>query len=54
MDGGIDGSTIARVVAAGANVVVTGAAIFDSPDPEQAARQLRSLALEAAGAAQRR
>jgi ribulose-phosphate 3-epimerase len=54
VDGGIDRSTVARVVAAGANVVVTGAAIFDAPDPEQAARQLRALALEAAGAAQRR
>jgi ribulose-phosphate 3-epimerase len=54
VDGGIDRSTIARVVAAGANVVVTGAAIFDSPDPEQAARQLRALALEAVGAAERR
>jgi ribulose-phosphate 3-epimerase len=51
VDGGIDRSTLPRVVGAGANVLVAGAAIFDSNDPEAATRDLKALALQAAGAA---
>jgi len=51
VDGGIDATTIQRVVSAGATVLVAGAAVFDTPDPEAAARQLRALAVQAAGAA---
>ena len=50
VDGGIDRSTLGRVVMAGATVLVAGAAIFDSPDPERTAKELRALALEAASA----
>jgi ribulose-phosphate 3-epimerase len=53
VDGGVDAATIQRVVAAGATIVVAGAAVFDSPDPEAAARHLRALAVQAAGAAPR-
>jgi ribulose-phosphate 3-epimerase len=48
VDGGIDLGNIARVVTAGASVVVVGAAIFDQPDPEQATRALRARAVDAA------
>jgi ribulose-phosphate 3-epimerase len=51
VDGGVDAATIRRVVSAGATVLVAGAAVFDTPDPEGAARQLRALAVQAAGAA---
>jgi ribulose-phosphate 3-epimerase len=46
IDGGIDRETIGRVVAAGARVLVAGTAIFHSPDPAAATRELRALALE--------
>ncbi len=49
VDGGIDLGNIARVVAAGASIIVVGAAIFDQPDPEEATRALRARAVEAAG-----
>ena len=48
IDGGIDESNIARVVAAGADILVAGSAIFDTPDPEAAARHLKALAAAAA------
>jgi ribulose-phosphate 3-epimerase len=47
VDGGIDQDTIARVVAAGASIVVVGAAIFEQPDPAEATRVLRARALAA-------
>jgi ribulose-phosphate 3-epimerase len=50
VDGGIDLGNIARVVTAGASVVVVGAAIFDQADPEQATRALRARAVDAAAA----
>ena len=53
VDGGVDVANVARVVTSGANVIVAGAAIFGTPNPEQAARELRALAREAAGAAGR-
>ena len=45
IDGGIDTATIGRVVAAGAEILVAGSAIFHSPDPEAATRELKALAL---------
>jgi len=44
VDGGIDIETAARVVAAGARILVAGSAIFRSPDPERATRDLKSAA----------
>jgi ribulose-phosphate 3-epimerase len=54
VDGGVDPSTVQRVVSAGATILVAGAAVFGTPDPEAAARNLRALAVQAAGAAPRR
>jgi ribulose-phosphate 3-epimerase len=53
VDGGIDQGNVARVVAAGATMVVAGASIFGTKDPESSARALKSLALEAAAAGRR-
>jgi ribulose-phosphate 3-epimerase len=50
VDGGVDATTVARVVAAGATILVAGQAIFGSPDAEAATRGLRAVA-EAALAA---
>jgi len=44
LDGGVDRGNAARVVAAGARVLVAGSAIFHAPDPEQATRDLRDAA----------
>jgi ribulose-phosphate 3-epimerase len=44
VDGGIDPGNAARVVAAGASILVAGSAIFGSPDPERATRALRAAA----------
>jgi ribulose-phosphate 3-epimerase len=44
VDGGIDSSTAARVVAAGADILVAGNAIFGAPDAERATRELRAAA----------
>ena len=44
IDGGIDPQTVARVVAAGVEILVAGSAIFHTPDPEAAARELKALA----------
>ena len=48
VDGGIDRSTAPRVVAAGAEILVAGVAIFNTPDPERATRDLRTAAEAAA------
>jgi ribulose-phosphate 3-epimerase len=53
IDGGVDRDNIARVVAAGARVVVAGSAIFNTPDPERATRELKAAALGAVTAASR-
>jgi ribulose-phosphate 3-epimerase len=50
VDGGIDASNAARVVAAGANILVAGSAIFGAPDPERATRELRTAAMAGAAA----
>ena len=45
IDGGIDQSNAARVVAAGAEILVAGQAIFGQGDVERATRDLREAAL---------
>jgi ribulose-phosphate 3-epimerase len=47
IDGGIDLANVARVVAAGARIIVAGSAVFHSPDPERATRELKAAALGA-------
>jgi ribulose-phosphate 3-epimerase len=44
VDGGIDARTAPRIVAAGADILVAGNAVFGSPDPERAIRDLRAAA----------
>ena len=48
VDGGIDMTTAPKVVAAGAEILVAGVAIFHTPDPEQTTRELRARAGAAA------
>lgn len=47
IDGGIDRQNVARVVAAGAGIIVAGSAIFHTPDPERATRELKAAAMGA-------
>jgi ribulose-phosphate 3-epimerase len=47
IDGGIDLDNVARVVAAGARMIVAGSAVFNTPDPERAVRDLKAAALAA-------
>src|SRR5712671_2830894 len=47
VDGGIDMTTVGRVVKAGARMLVAGNAIFGTPDPERAARELKAAATAA-------
>jgi ribulose-phosphate 3-epimerase len=47
IDGGIDASNIAQVVAAGASIIVAGNAIFGTPDAERATSELRAAAFAA-------
>jgi ribulose-phosphate 3-epimerase len=49
IDGGIDQSNVAEVVAAGANILVAGQAIFGNADPEAATRALRASANQLVG-----
>ncbi len=44
IDGGIDQRTAGRVVGAGARILVAGSAIFHTPDPERATRELKATA----------
>jgi len=44
IDGGIDQQNVARVVAAGAGIIVAGSAVFHTPDPERATRELKAAA----------
>ena len=53
IDGGIDAHNVARVVSAGASMIVAGSAIFHSPDAERATRELKAAALAAASIAAR-
>jgi ribulose-phosphate 3-epimerase len=47
IDGGIDLGNVARVVAAGASIIVAGSAIFHTPDAERATRDLKAAAAAA-------
>jgi ribulose-phosphate 3-epimerase len=49
IDGGIDQTNVSDVVAAGANILVAGQAIFGRPDPEAATRALRASANQLVG-----
>lgn len=49
IDGGIDATNAAAVVAAGASILVAGNAIFGTPDAEAATRALRAACGSAAG-----
>jgi ribulose-phosphate 3-epimerase len=44
IDGGIDATTAPLVVRAGARILVAGNAIFGTPDPERATREMKALA----------
>ena len=44
VDGGVDLSNAARIVEAGAAILVAGSAIFGASDPERATRELRAAA----------
>jgi ribulose-phosphate 3-epimerase len=46
IDGGIDSNNIATVVAAGAEIIVAGSAIFGAADPEVAVRELREATVQ--------
>ena len=46
IDGGVDRSNIERIVAAGAEIIVAGSAIFGSGNPEVAARSLREAIIQ--------
>jgi ribulose-phosphate 3-epimerase len=50
VDGGVDSSNVGRLVAAGASIFVAGVAIFGTPDPAAATRELRAAATAAAAA----
>lgn len=54
VDGGVDLKTVARVVEAGAELLVAGSAIFGGGDPEKATRALKEAALAAAPASSQR
>jgi ribulose-phosphate 3-epimerase len=47
VDGGIDRHNVARVIAAGARLIVAGSAVFNTPDPERATRELKAAAVAA-------
>jgi ribulose-phosphate 3-epimerase len=46
IDGGIDRSNIETVVAAGAEIIVAGSAIFGTPDAEAAVKELRNATVQ--------
>ena len=46
IDGGIDLNNIGAVVAAGAEMIVAGSAIFNKTDPESAVRELREATVQ--------
>jgi ribulose-phosphate 3-epimerase len=50
VDGGVDHGNAARIVAAGAGILVAGNAIFAGGDAERATRDLRAAALGNAAA----
>ncbi len=46
IDGGIDRHNIAEVAAAGAEIIVSGSAVFGGSDPAQSVRELREATLQ--------
>jgi ribulose-phosphate 3-epimerase len=48
VDGGVDHGNAARLVAAGAGILVAGSSVFGSGDAERATRELRAAALQTA------
>ena len=46
IDGGIDRHNIAEVAAAGAEIIVSGSAVFGTQDPAQAVRDLREATMQ--------
>ncbi|HKR14009.1 MAG TPA: ribulose-phosphate 3-epimerase [Pyrinomonadaceae bacterium] len=46
IDGGVDRTNIESVVAAGAEIIVAGSAIFATPDAEAAVRELRNATVQ--------
>jgi ribulose-phosphate 3-epimerase len=44
VDGGVEASNAARIVAAGADILVAGQSVFGQPDPATALRKLRAAA----------
>jgi ribulose-phosphate 3-epimerase len=48
IDGGVHLQNLAEVVRAGCDWIVTGSAVFHSPDPESAVREMRQVAAQAA------
>jgi ribulose-phosphate 3-epimerase len=46
IDGGIDRTNIAEIVAAGAEIIVAGSAVFGHADPAQSVRELREATLQ--------
>ncbi len=47
IDGGVHSENLAEVVRAGCDWIVTGSAVFHSPDPEATVRQMREIAANA-------
>jgi ribulose-phosphate 3-epimerase len=48
VDGGVDHSNAARIVSAGAEILVAGSSIFGTGDAERATREIRAAAMAAA------
>lgn len=48
VDGGVDGTNAARIIEAGASILVAGTSIFGTGDPERATRELRAAAMQKA------
>ena len=46
IDGGVDRTNIESVVAAGAEIIVAGSAIFGTPDAEAAVKELRNATVQ--------
>lgn len=46
VDGGIDRANIGEVVAAGAEIIVSGTGVFGAPDPAEAVRELREATIQ--------
>ncbi len=53
IDGGIDASNAETVVEAGARILVAGNALFNTPDPERATRELKATAVRGLAVAPR-